>query len=126
MHHELFQTYYTNPLTADDFPDPRIVEVKGQGYFAYATHDEFSPTINNILVKHSWDLVNWSESKGALLSPPVWAKNCRRFWCPQVIKVNSTFRLYYAAEPDTKDGMCLAFATSEHPTGFTDSGAPLK
>lgn len=120
-----FETYYTNPLTSEDFPDPRIIEVKGHGYFAYATHDDFSPTINNILVKHSRDLVKWSESKGALLSPPVWAKHCQRFWCPQVIKVNNTFRLYYAAEPDTKDGMCLAFATSDHPVGFTDCGAPI-
>jgi arabinan endo-1,5-alpha-L-arabinosidase len=67
MEQELLQTYYTNPLTNEDFPDPRIVEVKGQGYFAYATHDEFSPTLNNILVKRSMDLVHWSESKGALI-----------------------------------------------------------
>ncbi len=125
MQQELFQTYYTNPLTADDFPDPRIIEVKGQGYFAYATHDEFSPTINNILVKHSLNLVDWSESKGALLFPPVWAKRCQRFWCPQVVKVNKEFRLYYSAEPDTKDGMCLAFATSHDPLGFIDCGRPL-
>ena len=53
MEHQLLQTYYTNPLISDDFPDPSVIEVKNQGYFAYATHDESSPTINNILVKHS-------------------------------------------------------------------------
>lgn len=58
MQQELFETHYTNPLIAEDFPDPRIIEVGGQVYFAYATHDEFSPSINNILVKHSWDLVH--------------------------------------------------------------------
>jgi len=119
------KTYYTNPLTNEDFPDPRIIEVDGQGYFAYATHDVFSPSINNILVKHSWDLVHWSESSGALLFSPVWAQNCQKFWCPQVVKINNEYRLYYAAEPDTKDGMCLALATSQNPVGFTDCGEPL-
>lgn len=119
------QPSYINPLTNNDFPDPSVIEVQRLGYFAYATHDDFSPTINNILVRHSWDLVHWSEPEGALLEPPVWAKNCSRFWCPQVVKVNNEYRLYYAAEPDTKDGMCLALATSESPAGFVDCGYPV-
>lgn len=119
------QTYYTNPLINDDFPDPSVIEVKNHRYYAYATHDEFSPTINNILVKHSWDLIHWSQVEGALVSPPVWAKNCQRFWCPHVVKVNNEFRLYYAAEPDTKDGMCLAMAVSNRPVEFTDCGQPI-
>jgi arabinan endo-1,5-alpha-L-arabinosidase len=118
-------TSYTNPLTPDDFPDPRIIQVEGKGCFAYATHDEFSPTPNNILVKHSWNLVDWSPSAGALVSPPEWATNCQRFWCPQVVYVNNEYRLYYAAEPDTKDGMCLALATSQNAEEFVDCGAPL-
>lgn len=126
MQQELFETYYTNPLSAEDFPDPRIIEVGAQGYFAYATHDEFSPSINNILVKHSWDLIHWSDTEGALLSPPVWAKLCQRFWCPQPVKADKEFRLYYAAEPDTKDGMALALAVSHDPAaGFTDCGQPV-
>jgi arabinan endo-1,5-alpha-L-arabinosidase len=125
MKKELMVTTYTNPLTHDDFPDASVIYAENKGYFAYATHDAFSPTINNVLVKHSWDLVHWGESKGALLAPPDWAKNCDKFWCPQVVKVNDEYRMYYAAEPDTKDGMCLAFATSDHPVGFTDCGFPL-
>ena len=119
MEQQLLQTYYTNPLISDDFPDPSVIEVKNQGYFAYATHDEYSPTINNILVKHSWDLIHWSVAEGALLSPPVWATQCQRFWCPHVVEANNEFRLYYAAEPDTKDGMCLALAVSDRPVAFT-------
>lgn len=118
-------TYYTNPVVNDDFPDPRVIEVEGKGYFAYATHDEFSPTINNILVRHSPDLVHWSKAEGALLSLPVWAKQCHKFWSPHIARVNNSFRIYYAAEPDTKDGMCLALATSDTTNGFTDCGAPL-
>src|SRR5689334_1982097 len=96
MQQHLSKTSYINPLTHDDFPDASILEVKGKGYFAYATHDEFSPSLNNVLVKHSWDLINWSASTGALLSPPDWARLCHRFWCPQVVRVNNEFRLYYA------------------------------
>lgn len=125
MSQQLLQTYYTNPIINDDFPDPSIIEVKGQGYYAYATHDVFSPTINNILVRHSFDLIHWSPAEGALLSPPVWATLCQRFWCPQAVKVRDEFRLYYAAEPDTKDGMSLALAVSDNPVGFIDIGNPL-
>lgn len=125
MEPPLTPTYYTNPLAPDDFPDPSVLAVPGQGYFAYATHDEFSPSLNNILVKHSWDLMHWSAATGALVAPPIWAQQGRRFWCPHVVQVNEEFRLYYAAEPDTKDGMCLALAVSDRPTGFRDCGAPI-
>ncbi len=125
MNTVLLQTYYTNPIVNDDFPDPSVISVKDKGYFAYATHDDFSPTINNILLRHSWDLVNWTTAKGALLQPPLWAMQCNRFWCPQVTAVEGEYRLYYAAEPDTKDGMCLALATSATPESFCDIGNPL-
>jgi arabinan endo-1,5-alpha-L-arabinosidase len=109
------QTPYQNPLLPTDFPDPSIIDTGQGGYFAYATHDEFSPTLNNILISHSLDLVHWSEPTGALLRPPVWANQCQRFWCPQVVFVNGQYRLYYAAESDAKDGMHLALAISQTP-----------
>ena len=119
------QTIYTNPIINADFPDPSVIHVPGDGYYAYATHDEFSGTINNIQLCKSDDLVNWSAPVGALTEPPIWAKTCNKFWAPQVIKVGNQYRLYYAAEPDTKDGMCLALAVSNEPHGFTDIGKPL-
>ena len=117
--------FYTNPVINNDFPDPSVIAVPGNGFFAYATHDDFSPTINNILVRHSTDLIYWSEAAGALKEPPVWAKNCQRFWAPDVHFINNEFRMYFAAEPDTKDGMCLALAISKMPTDFIDIGRPL-
>ena len=125
MNEELQVQSYVNPLAGNDFPDPSLIYVPDQGYFAYATHDEFSPTINNILLRQSWDLIHWSDATGALRLPPAWAKNCHRFWCPQVVKVDEEYRLYYAAEPDTKDGMCLALATSGRPADFVDCGFPI-
>lgn len=116
---------YQNPLLPTDFPDPSVIALLQGGYVAYATHDDFSPTINNILLSYSPDLVNWSEPVGALLAPPVWAQQCRRFWCPQVVYVAGQYRLYYAAESDAKDGMYLAMATADTPDKFIDIGAPL-
>jgi len=71
---KIYRALYKNPLLQGDFPDPSILAVKGNGFFAYATHDEFSPTINNIQVSHSYDLVNWSQPKGALAASPSWAR----------------------------------------------------
>ncbi|HVG41181.1 MAG TPA: family 43 glycosylhydrolase, partial [Chitinophagaceae bacterium] len=119
------QTVYTNPLVQEDFPDPSLIAVAGKGYYAFATHDAFSPTINNILVRHSWDLIHWFEAKGAVAQMPVWAKSCQRFWAPDVQVVGDEYRMYYAAEPDTKDGMCLALAVGKSPYALTDIGAPL-
>ena len=125
MKKTLYRTYYQNPLSAGDFPDPSIIAVRDKGYYGYATHDEFSPTLNNILCSHSWDLTHWSEPVGALLAPPLWAKTCQRFWAPHVAVVGNEYRMYYAAEPDTKDGMCLAMAVSDAPVNFKDIGKPL-
>ena len=98
----------------------------GQGlYYAYATHDQFSPTPANILLSYSHDLIHWSEPVGALVEPPVWARQCERFWCPQVVYVEGQYRLYYAAESDAKDGMHLALAVSDRPYDFVDIGVPL-
>jgi arabinan endo-1,5-alpha-L-arabinosidase len=118
-------TSYTNPVINADFPDPSVIYVPGDGYYAYGTHDEFSPTVNNIQICKSADMVNWSEPEGALTEPPVWAKNCNKYWAPQIVKVGNEYRLYFAAEPDTKDGMCLALAVSNEPYGFTDVGKPI-
>ncbi len=125
MKEDLTTTRYQNPIVDDDFPDPVIIYVEGKGYYAYATHDEFSPTINNILVRQSPDLVHWSPAQGALLAPPAWAKESRRFWCPHVVEVNGEFRLYYATQPDHDAGMCLALATSDRPVDFIDCGQPI-
>ena len=116
---------YTNPLMPTDFPDPSILHVPGIGYFAYGTHDEFSPTVNSIQVSFSRDMVSWSAPKAALTTPPSWAKTSKKFWAPDVKKVDDEYRLYYSCEPDTKDGMCLALAKGTDPLHFTDVGAPI-
>ena len=119
------QTSYTNPVVSADFPDPSVIGVAQGDYYAYATHDAFSPTLTNILLRRSADLIHWSEPVGALAAKPAWAQQGHRFWCPQVVYANGQYRLYYAAESDAKDGMRLAVATSDTPDNFVDIGVPL-
>jgi len=119
------QTHYQNPVIPTDFPDPSVIATPSGGYYAYATHDKFSPTMCSIQLSHSIDLVNWSEPVGALAEPPVWGKNCQEFWCPQVVFVDGEYRLYYAAKPDNGADMQLALAKSKTPDRFVDVGKPL-
>ena len=126
MYMEMKNPYqYTNPLIPTDFPDPSILYVPGTGYFAYGTHDEFSPTVNSIQVSFSEDMVRWSDPVATLTAPPMWATTSQKFWAPDVKKVGKEYRLYYSCEPDTKDGMCLALAKGTNPLQYTDVGAPI-
>ena len=125
MNDKIFHTYYKNPLINTDFPDPSVLYVEGDGYYAYGTHDSFSPTVNSIQVSYSKDLLNWTEPTKALVEQPEWAKECQMFWAPHVVKVGNEYRMYYSADPDTHDGMCLALAISSGPIDFKDIGGPL-
>jgi len=116
---------FSNPLIDADFPDPSVIFVPGEGYYAHGTHDEFSPSINNVQVSFSKDLKEWSKPRGALREMPKWGRMCNKFWAPHVVKVGDEYRMYYSAEPDDKKGMCIALATSQTPTDFVDIGAPL-
>jgi arabinan endo-1,5-alpha-L-arabinosidase len=116
---------FKNPLINADFPDPSLIFVPGEGYYAYGSHDEFSPTINNIQVSFSKDLENWSKPSGALSQLPKWAETCEKFWAPHVVFFEGEYRMYYSAEPDDKKGMAIALAVSRTPTDFEDIGTPL-
>lgn len=116
---------FSNPLINGDFPDPSVIFVPDDGYYAYGTHDEMSPTINNIQLSYSKDLIHWSKPTGALKEMPIWAKTCQKFWAPHVVFTEGEYRMYYSAEPDHKMGMSIALAVGEKPTSFTDIGVPL-
>jgi len=116
---------YKNPVLSADFPDPCVLEVPGEGFYAYATHDYFSPSPESIQVSFSKDMVKWTDPKAVLTEKPTWARECELFWAPHVVKVGNEYRMYYSADPDTHDGMCIALAKGERPDVFTDCGRPL-
>ena len=83
--------------------DPFILLDNGT-YYAYGTHAS-----GGIEVYTSTNLKNWKLHGLALNKDDVWAD--RRFWAPEVYKVNGKFYMYYSAD----EHICVA--TSDSPLG---------
>jgi arabinan endo-1,5-alpha-L-arabinosidase len=72
-------------------------------------------------------LENWVRVGDALPVKPVWANQTQNFWAPHVTYADNKYIMYYSADPNTRNGLCLAVATATNPAGpFTDKGTPLK
>lgn len=112
-----------------DFPDPSIIRARDGFYYAYATQgysEDANPKLFNIQIARSQDLKTWQHLGDALPTKPEWSKNTQSFWAPDIHFSKNLYYLYYSAEPNTADGLCLAVAVSRLPTGpFIDSGKPL-
>jgi arabinan endo-1,5-alpha-L-arabinosidase len=81
----------------------------------------------NIQVARSTDLVKWERLGDALPNKPVWANQTQDFWAPHVTFADGKYFMYYSADPNSRNGLCLAVATSNSPAGpFTDKGSPLQ
>lgn len=121
------QLSFTNPLLSSDFPDPTVIRADDGQYYAYATQTSMGGRDINIQVARSRDLVTWEHLGDALPVKPVWANQTQNFWAPHVSLHGDTYFMYYSAEPNTKDGLCLAVATAKSPAGpFGDIGKPLQ
>lgn len=118
---------YINPVFDADFADPTVIRASDGNYYAYATQTLKDARTLNIQVARSRDLTSWTLIGDALPVKPAWANTTDKFWAPHVSEHAGVFYMYYSAEPNTKDGLCLAVATARKPTGpFTDSGTPLQ
>ena len=118
---------YTNPVLDSDFPDPTVIRAADGLYYAYATQTNRGGRDINIQVARSKDLTNWEHLGDALPAKPTWASETQNTWAPHVSVHDGSYFMYYSAEPNSKDGLCLAVATSRSPAGpFTDSGKPLR
>ena len=105
---------FTNPVYAEDFPDPYILPV-GDEYYGYATTN--GNTIN-IRAIRSDDLVNWEELGDALPALPEWAMlNSGYTWAPGVLQTEDQFIMYYVARDEDFDRQCIGIAVSEDPNG---------
>jgi arabinan endo-1,5-alpha-L-arabinosidase len=113
-----------------DFPDPSLIKAKDGYYYAYATQgytEGSSPLLMNFQVARSKDLKAWEHLGEALPVKPDWASKTQSFWAPHITFANDQYYLFYSADPNSRDGLCLAVATSKTPQGpFTDSGRPLQ
>jgi arabinan endo-1,5-alpha-L-arabinosidase len=121
---------YTNPVLAEDFPDPAVLRASDGFYYAYATQTTRDGRTFNVQVARSRDLVSWTHLGDALPAKPAWAAQTQDFWAPHVAEHGGRYFMYYSAKPNVTDethGLCLAVATAARPEGpFTDIGRPLQ
>lgn len=113
------------PVYQNDFPDPFIVEHKGE-FLAYSTNSGGT----NLPMISSRDLINWSvvedpaKPKKRLDAMPVLASWVQegRTWAPEVMEINGRWLLYYTARHKKKDTQCVGLATAADPRGpFQDT-----
>jgi beta-xylosidase len=114
------------PVFRDNFPDPHIVEHRGE-FIAYATNAGI-----NLPMLTSRDLVHWTpvtqpgDPRKRLDGMPElapWVKEGFT-WAPEVMKVGGKWLLYYTANHRKRDVQCLGVAVAASPTGpFRDSSA---
>lgn len=111
---------YTNPVFAQDFPDPAALRAPDGVFHAFATGG---------LIQHatSKDLVRWTKVGDALAQKPTWANQKNNFWAPDIVAHDGTFYLYFSAEQNTGSGShCVGVATSKSIDGpFVDVGKPI-
>ena len=118
---------YMNPVLDSDFADPTVIRAGDGLYYAYATQTNRDGRDVNIQVASSRDLINWELLGDALPLKPAWASETQNTWAPHVSFNDGAYYMYFSAEPNTKDGLCLGVAFSRWPAGpFVDSGKPMR
>ncbi|HEY4596355.1 MAG TPA: glycoside hydrolase family 43 protein [Thermoanaerobaculia bacterium] len=109
---------YTNPVYPHSFPDPFVLEHRGE-YWGYCTGLQRDGRAFGVI--HSRDLVHWEERPGALEPLP---GNHPCYWAPEVAFFEDRFHLYYSVGDEER--MEIRVAVADHPAGpFVDSGHRL-
>jgi beta-xylosidase len=107
---------FDNPVIAQDFPDPHVLQVGGM-YFAYATGGGGK----RIQVARSRDLVKWELLADALPELPAFSTGDT--WAPEVTRTTAGFVMYYTLRapdllrPDASGSQCISFAVAPKPEG---------
>jgi len=109
--------HYTNPVFAQDYPDPSVIKV-GAHYYAYGTdpYTAWQHSGAHFPILSSTDLVHWAYV-GDIFSdqPPAWAY--KDYWAPSVLAWHGSYYAYYTARDTATDRLCVAVATARQPTG---------
>jgi len=109
---------FTNPVFADNFPDPGAILADGV-WHAYGTNNPAA----NVPVLTSPDLVTWTGAGDALPQVGKWA-DPGNTWAPEVIAAAGGYLLYYTARSTATNRQCIGVAFSATPGGpFTDDSA---
>lgn len=108
---------YRNPVYPGDFPDPSVIRVGEQTFYAVTTSTNWAPYFP---IFRSVDLVTWTLVGHVFMERPEWCAG--NFWAPDFAEKDGIFYVYYTAR-HKQGGLCVAVATAEHPEGpYTDHG----
>ena len=105
---------FTNPVLRHDAPDPSVIEADDGFYYTYTTQSAW-PTLENVPVLRSKDLVHWKHVGDALPELPRWVTT--DVWAPHIIRIGDTYNLYISARQFGSAGFAIGVATSSSPTG---------
>ncbi len=108
---------YANPVHRGDYPDPSIVRVGKNDFWATVTSTEWAP---HFPLLHSKDLIHWEQVDAVFTERPNWSRG--KFWAPEISMHDGRFYVYYVAE-HTDGPLTVAVATADRPEGpYTDHG----
>ena len=121
--------FYTNPVIANNCPDPSIIDNRARdGYFyVYSTENgtNGTSTVVYLPVYRSRDMISWELVGNAFggLNRPEWV-NDSRIWAPDINYINGRYVLYYALGCGSDSNLSSSgVAVSDRPEGpFTDLG----
>ena len=106
-----------------DFPDPFLYAEAGTTY-AFATNANG----RNVQVASSSDLARFTALPDAMPTLAAWASTSFGLtWAPEVVKVGTSYLLYYTGRDKASNKQCIGVATASAPAGpYADSRtAPL-
>ena len=106
-----------------DFPDPFLYAEAGTTY-AFATNANG----RNVQVASSSDLARFTALPDAMPALAAWASPAFGLtWAPEVVKVGTSYLLYYTGRDKASNKQCIGIATARAPAGpYVDSRtAPL-
>lgn len=113
---------FTNPVFAQNFPDPFVLEHDGT-FYAYATNGD----MGHMPVLTSTDLVEWTAAGNAMPELAPWVESGRT-WAPEITELEpGRFLAYYTARDPEIGHQCIGVAEASDPLGpFVDtSSEPL-
>lgn len=120
-------TFYPNPLSSKETPDPGVLRV-GSTIYTYNTSGCESTGAFPIRSSGLNDRTAWTQA-GSVFKPrryPSWASSTCNYWAPEVFYVQGRYVCYFTSMSRSTGRMCIGAATCSSPTGpFTDLGAPL-
>ena len=122
---------YTNPVLANDAPDPSAIRGDDGLWYAYTTQAYHGADFVTLPILRSPDLVHWELVGDAFAgdSRPPWivpGKGSGDVWAPHISRIGDRFLLYYSATSATTLAFGIGVAVAASPAGpFTDHGEPL-